>query len=274
MDRPRLPRRAHAHAALATTALTVLLACPAHLAAQSAAGSRWAVDAVVARTVQSDELASPLRYRGLGPGVALGYERVGPTSRSGLQLLYMRPSLTSDISRGATFVEAGHRLRISVPHLRKVRERQRLTLLLGGQLAGDAYYRRHDYAPFSEHYLDAFLLLQVMTAVEWRPGPDLRIEQRLAVPLAGVAWRGAYTGLKYGPSARFELPHRLQGLTHSVGVSRAVGSGVALRAAHEVGMLRHPDPWRLAVLTQRLSVGLEWRRGGAAMGPGVTEAGR
>jgi len=274
MDRPPPPRRTHARAVLGTTALAVLLGCPTHLTAQSAVGSRWAADAVLARTVQSDELASPLRYRGLGPGVALGYERVRTNSRSGLQLLYMRPSLASDISRGLTFVEAGHRLRMSVPHLREVHERQRLTLLLGGQLAGDAYYRRHDYAPFSEHYLDAFLLLQAMAAVEWRLGPDVRIEQRLALPLAGVAWRGAYTGLKYGPSARFELPHRLQGLTHSVGVSRSVGSGVALRATHEVGMLRHPDPWRLAVLTQWLSVGLEWRRGSVAAVPGVTEAGR
>jgi len=238
-------------------------------------GARWSLDAGLLHTLQADALASPLRYGGLGPGAAFGYERVGAASRTAVSLVYARPRLSSSITRGAAFEESAHRLRLAVPHHRLLHASGPLTVLMGTQLSADVYYRRHDYANYPEHYLDAFVLLEAAAGVEYRAGAKLRIDQRIAIPAAGIVWRSPYTGMKYAPSARLALPDRLQGLTHRLTVSRTLSPTVAVRLTHEVVLLRHSEPWRLAVITQGVRLGVVWLRGGrVASNPGVEEAPR
>ena len=244
-----------------------VLACaaPGALAAQDpGTEGRWTAGAALVHHVQADALASPLRYGGVGPGLSLGYARVGPRSRTALHVAYGGPSLESRISRPGVSTEQTHRLTVSVPHLRGVRGGQRLDLLLGGQLTGDVLYRKHAYPTSTEHFADAFVLLEAAAGLEYRASERLRVEQRLAVPLLGLLWRSPYTGLKYAPEAALALPHQLQGLRHELALTRAAGPRLSLTAAHELVLLRHADPWELATVTQRLRLGVELRRGGGA----------
>jgi hypothetical protein len=226
-------------------------------------GSRWSIGVGLVHHVQADALASPLRYSGLGPGLNLGWERVREGGRASALLAYSGASLESRISAPPISTEQTHRLTISLAYLHGLREGRSFVPLVGGRLVGDALYRKHDYYASTEHFGDLFVVLEGAGGVEWRPRDDLRVEERLSVPLAGVVWRSPYTGMKYWPGARFALPDRLQGLRHELVVTRDVGRRASLLIAHELVLLRHPEPWELATATQRVRIGVELRRAAA-----------
>jgi hypothetical protein len=243
----RLPHRLPAKATPVTRLLTLAaVALPSLLDGQAPPSeSRLRAGMGIVRHVQADALASPLRYRGWGPAANLDWERVRQRHRMSAHVAYSGTSLESGISAPPTSTEQTHRLTVSLAYLRGLRDERSLALLVGGRLAGDALYRNHIYHAGTEHFGDLFVMLEAAAAVEWRPRADLRVEERLSVPVAGVVWR-PYTGMKYWPEARFALPDQLQGLRHELVVTRALGRRAALLIAHELVLLRHPEPWELA----------------------------
>lgn len=253
---------------LTPTLLILLLAAePAHGQERPAYG-RWSLTAGWVHHSQADALASPLRYSGWGVGGRLSYTRVSPRARTGVAIDFGAPSLASSVAGGDAFRERTHRLTVSVPHWRRVLGGARLGAFIGGRATADAYHREHLYAGGSEHYGDLFLLLEGTALAEFRPNRRLRLEERLAFPVAGVTWRGPYTGLKYAPSPRFDPPNRLQGLRQELLLSAALNERFALTLGHELVLLRHADPWELAIAAHSLRVGLELVRGAGGSGGG------
>lgn len=233
-------------------------------AAQEVRGlSRWSLGVGLVHHVQSDELASPLRYSGWGPGVRLAYGRERPDARGSLLLDYVAPTLTSHVTRQGEPSEATHRLTLGASYLRRAMTTggERFSVFAGPGLAVDGLYRSHQYrAVGNEAYFDGIATLQAAGGWEYQVTPGLRMVHRLAVPVIGVLWRTPYTGLKYVPEARLGLLTSMLGIEHEFRVERALSPSLDLVATHHLSAFRHDDPWRLATFTNRLRVGVDVRR--------------
>jgi hypothetical protein len=261
----RVTDRVAAMGAVAAAATLLLCGTADALAAQEATRlTRWSLAVGVVHRVQSDELASPLRYSGLGPGIRFAYFREEAGSRAGLGLDYAGPRLASAITQGDAHSTDTHRTALTASYLRRVAAMRggQVSLFLGGTMAVDGLYRNHSYGPVGgrETFVDVFATLAPAGGWEALVGPRLRLSHRVASPVLGAVWRTPYTGMKYFPDARLARIPTLLGLEHELALELSLSPTVDLVAAHHLSALKHPDPWRFATLTNWFRVGLELRR--------------
>lgn len=211
---------------------------------------------------QTDLMASPLRYRGTAPDLGLGFRHVRRDTRFDLEASFSAVTLESDISRTGSG-ETAYFARLRLRWLHRVAARMSWEGFLGGRVDVFVPVRRHTYplGGGTELYGDAFIPIQLAAAQELRLTPRTVAREALAVPVAAVVLRSPYTGLKYLPDADLAPPGRLIGLEHTLGVDRTLSRHEAWTVSVEwrVALLRYPEPRKLAMVTHRLTLGLEVR---------------
>lgn len=245
-------------------ALALALAAASGTAAQTAiphSAVRFELGAAVRG--QSDLMASPLAYRGVGAHVALAYEKRQAGRRFTVEGSYATVRLTSRITDGVDHKESTFVADLAVRSLYDVGAAWsgRVRFYAGGQLDMLLPVRSHDYlAGMTEYYADVFLPLQVAGGWEAALGPVV-VSERLALPLLAVVGRCPYTGLRYTPTFSVAPPGRLLGFDHAVAVERPAGGRVAVRLEWRTTLVRYPEPRTLSMVSHRvgLSVALSGR---------------
>lgn len=252
----RAQYRPYCAATIALLSLASALAETAAAQAGPAPGMRLSVAGGIVHHLQADALASPLRYSGLGTGFSLAMVRQNRRSEAGFSVAYARATLKSRLSDPPVSTESTERLSVGVPYLRTVGTWDGLSLRLGGQATADALYRRHGYRGGDEEFLDFFILLDAIGAVDLRLSPMLRIRETASATVGGVAWR-PYTGLKQWPQPEPLWPGEILALRNQLALATTLSSRLSGFLAYEVVLLRHTAPWELATAAQRVNVGLE-----------------
>ncbi len=245
-------------------ALVLALAAAAGTAAQTAipqSAVRFELGAAVRG--QTDLMASPLAYRGVGTHVAMAYEQRRHGRQFTVEGSVARARLTSRISDGADHTESTFVANVSVRSLHDVGAAKsgRLHFYAGGQLDLRVPVRSHAYVEgMTEYYADIFLPLQAAGGWEAALGPVV-VSERLALPLLAIVGRCPYTGLRYTPVFSVAPPGRLLGFDHALAVERPAGGRMAVRLEWRTTLVRYPVPRTLSMVSHRvgLSVALSGR---------------
>lgn len=217
-----------------------------------------ALDLDLVRHGQTDAAASPLKYRGTLPGFSLRYSRVRDASRLELTAAFGAGTLDSRITDGSDPSEKAYMGRLGVRYLRRVGGALggRVSLLAGAQLDGHLGVREHTYGTGgTEAFADLIVPLQAAAGWDWTPG-GTRIGQRLAVPVAAMAMRTPWGGLKHVPAVELAWAWDLLGFDHALFVERTASPRVALRLTWSTLFLRHDEPRELRAVTHRIGAGL------------------
>jgi hypothetical protein len=231
--------------------LATLLASP--VAAQRAFG----VGVGGAYRAERDDLASPLRYAGLGPALRLTYSADGTRSRFAIALDAGTAHLTSAASTPSMHYARDTRGSLGVEYLRRVHG-GRLSLFVGGRFDASADVRQHTYDPAtvgSELFVDVFGVVEAAGAATLPLGPGT-ISTTLAVPLISLAFRTPYTGAKYVPSPELRAPGTLLGFDNWLAYRWWPTRGVGFEAFHTFQWIHYPTPRPLAAVVQRFGVSL------------------
>lgn len=251
------------------TALVLVLGSGSAAAQTAPAGhgSGLSLELGLVRHGQSDLSASPLRYTGSLPVVGLRYDRSGRSGRLEVEAGFAAGGLTSGITAGSYPREDAWLGRVAVRWLRPVGRvlDDRVTLLAGAGLSGHAAFRVHGYTAWqSENFADLLAPLELMGGWEVGTGRtgETRIDQRVAVPVAGLVMRTPYGGLKSVPPVEFARPGELTGFDHALSIARRAGGRLGLRATWTITVLRHTDPREIRLATHRVTVAGELRWGG------------
>ncbi len=213
--------------------------------------------------VQRDDLASPLRYAGLGPGARLEYAALGGSSRFAIVVQGGTARLTSPVSTSDMHYERETHANLSVEYLRRVHDGQ-LGLFVGGRLDADGDVRFHTYDRATvgrEVFADLFTTLDVMGTATLPVGPG-SLNMTVGVPLVALALRTPYTGAQYVPAPEFRTVGTIWGVTHRVGYRWLLSHRLGLSAFHLMRWLHYPTPRSLTAATQQFGVSLSIVVGG------------
>jgi hypothetical protein len=235
------------------------------LAVPGGESSSLALELGLLRHGQSDAAASPLRYTGSVPAVALVYARAGARTRLEVDATFALGKLTAMTTESSYPREDVWLGRLGVSWLRRVGRLAggRVGLLAGGQLSGHAGFRIHRYSSVdSESFADLIAPLSLAGGWEWRARPDVRVFHRLAVPLMGVVMRTPYGGLKFTPPLEAAWPGEIIGVDHALALETVLSRRIGLRAVWTFTHLRHDDPREIRLAGHLLSAAAALRWGG------------
>lgn len=212
-----------------------------------------------------DHLASSVRYEGSAAVAGVWYQYRGVDWRLGASLSRAGLRLSPAVGPRSSYEEATS-MSFDAWALRRVwgSDSERWAVSAGPGVAGDMGLRRHYYrADQSTTYDNALLGLEATGLLEWTvPGLGV-VSERVMLPVAGVAFRTAYTGLaSSGPDVTVGLPPSFVLLRHRFEIRGAVGERTVIGFLYEGSLARHGDPLDLAVAWRRLGVSLEllWGR--------------
>jgi hypothetical protein len=212
---------------------------------------------------QRDDLASPLRYAGLGPGARLEYAALGGSSRFAIVVQGGTARLTSPVSTATTHYERETHANLSVAYLRRIHD-GRLGLFLGSRLDADGDVRFHTYDRATvgrEVFADLFTTLDAMGTATLPVGPG-SLSMTVAVPLVSLALRTPYTGAQYVPAPEIRTVGTIWGVTNRVGYRWLLSRRFGLSAFHLMRWLHYPTPRPLTAAMQQFGVSLSIVVGG------------
>ncbi|NIP56689.1 MAG: hypothetical protein GWM92_01120 [Gemmatimonadetes bacterium] len=211
----------------------------------------------------SDELASPLRHRGLGFQGGVSLRRSGDRSAWDLELLGERARIESRIADSEGGYEALYRATLSYAHLRTVGRPLdgRLQLYVGGRIAAAVHYRSHQYGSLqSEEFAEGIVPLEVAGRWGLTLDPRTRLEHRVSVPLVSLVLRTPYSGLKYVPDLKVAGPSRARGFTSRLMLGRRLTERLGLAAFHRISVFHYPDPLPVSWVGHGFGIELELLR--------------
>ncbi len=206
----------------------------------------------------ADVIASPLRQTGGGADVSLRYRSVGRAGTWGVEVGYAGPTLRP---AGVHTSEAAHEARLGFDWQRAVYRSgdDGFVAFAGAGTRIQLIARTHDYTQATELFADLFAPVELRGSWTRQLGPDGGLEGGLAVAVLSLAMRDPWSGLKRVPDLEVLDPVRAPMLRHVLAYRRRLGPAVDAVVAHELSYLRYPEPRRLVVASQSLSLALEWR---------------
>ncbi|MFG1690994.1 hypothetical protein ACGF5M_02360 [Gemmatimonadota bacterium] len=213
---------------------------------------------------QLDELVSPLRYTGSSSLFRIGFERRGD-SRVGISAGYVRPRLTSTISRDGRNEESGLRVEASIWYLRALRRfgENRLTLRGGGQIGVHFATWKHVYAERAEgSYFRGIGLIQAAGEMTYRFRSGRILEYRVAIPVVGLGLGTSYDGSNDVTAPKLQGPWDVRGFDQAVTLGIPLSEGICLLFDYHFSYFRYPDPMEFSVAKDRFGISLEKRVGG------------
>ncbi len=212
---------------------------------------------------QRDDLASPLRYAGLGPALRLGYAAEGHRSRFAVVLNAGTARLTSAISTPSMHYARDTRGSLAVEYLRQIGG-GRLAVFAGGRFDASMDVRQHTYDPRTvgdELFADLFGVLEAAGAATLPVGPGT-LSTTLAIPLVSLALRTPYTGATYVPVPELRGPGTLVGFMHRVAYRWWPTVRVGITVLHTFEWIHYPTPRALSAVVQRLGASVSIHVGG------------
>ncbi len=226
------------------------------------AGWHLAIGAGPNYTAQRDEVTSLLTYSGTGTAMGMQLSREGRWQVV-LDVTYYRARRTpigavrEETTPRSDQVDGGG---VALSVRRLVMRRAALRLHAGLQFYGRGAQWNTEIAPGSstrESHGDAFGAVALDTRFEYAISPRHRLAVHLAVPLAGLAYRPAYTDF-YTSVAAVTWP-RLAGIDAEGGYCLALSSRLALRAGYRLQVLRYMDAPEVRRLAHRFLAGFTVR---------------
>jgi len=217
----------------------------------------------LARQGLSDELASPLRHRGVGFQGGVSFRRSGERSAWDLELLGELARIESRIADSEGGYEELYRATLSYAHLRTVGRPLdgRLQLYVGGRIAAAVQYRSHQYRSLqSEDFAEGIVPLELAGRWDLVLDPRTRVEHRVSVPLVSLVLRTPYSGLKYVPDLELAGPTRARGFTSRLLLRRRLTERLALAAFHRISVFHYPDPLPVSWVGHGFGIELELLR--------------
>ena len=215
---------------------------------------------------QQDLTASPLHYIGGGWEASLAWRRPGPVSRLSLVASFGTGTLASDLTDGPVHAEELLVARLGARYVHVVGSLagDRVLILAGGDVTGHALGRFHRYVQdtSAEVFADLLAPLSVVGGWEWTVA-EVRVGQRLMVPVAGITVRTPYSGLKYAPTVGVGGPSSITGFGHELFVGTTAGGIVDVEAGWSLTSLHHDDPRPIDLATHRFTLSLSLHRRGA-----------
>ena len=212
---------------------------------------------------QRDDLASPLRYAGLGPGARLKYSALGGSSRFAIVVQGGTARLTSPVSTPTAHYERETHANLIVEYLRRIHG-GRLGLFVGGRLDADGDVRYHTYDRANvgrEVFADLFTTLDAAGTATLPVGPGA-LSMTVAVPLIALALRTPYTGAQYVPAPELRTVGTIWGITNRVEYRWLLSHRFGISAFHLIRWLHYPTPRPLTAAMQQFGVSLSIVVGG------------
>lgn len=224
----------------------------------------WGLELGAVRQGLSDELASPLRHRGLGFHAGLARRRSGPRSAWDLELSGEAARAESGLARdGWGGWEDLYRGSLTLDYLRSTGWLldDRIQTYLGGRVGVTAQFRTHEYWPdHSENFAELVAPLEV--AGRWRLllGPETRVEHTVSVPVVSLILRTPYSGLKYAPDPAVAGPTTVRGFSSRLALTRRLSDGLGLALVHRLSVFHYPEPFPVSWVAHGLALELELLR--------------
>lgn len=222
----------------------------------------WGLSAGWVRQGVSDELASPLRYRGSGVHFALARESRSLDVQWGIEAVYLAPTLESSLADRDGGLEETEQGRVVAHYLRRVGTGLggRVAFRAGGGLDARLFIREHHYnALQSERFGDLFAPLSAAASWETRV-PGGRLSHRVGFPLLALVMRSPYSGLKFVPDVEIAPGWRFVGVTSHLEYGLGTEGRFGVAVFHDFGTFRYPDPYPIAMAGHRVGVRLEVER--------------